>query len=252
MLQSLSDLRSNTIDLASYIDHSILHPTATDRDLEEGCRIAIKYGTASVCVKPYMVEQAVELLAGSSVSVCSVVGFPHGSNTTDIKVIETIEACRNGASEIDMVINIGKVIEGDWDYIEVGIGQVMDAALEHNARIKVIFENDFLKDEHKIKLCEICSALHVAFVKTSTGFGFVKQKDGKFAAPGATLSDLRLMRQQCIPTVEIKAAGGIRSLDDMIAAIEAGASRIGTSATVAILEESKGMKNSSTEQKGDY
>jgi deoxyribose-phosphate aldolase len=223
------------MDLAKYIDHSVLHPTATDQDLEEACRIGIKYGTATVCVKPSAVAKAAELLKNSAVGVCTVIGFPHGGNTTDIKVIETIEACRNGATEIDMVVNIGKVIAGDWEYVENEISEIMDATLQHNAILKVIFENDYLNDDQKIHLCKICSSLHVAFVKTSTGFGFVKQEDGKFLAKGATIHDLKLMREHCSPDIQIKASGGIRTKNEVLAAIEAGASRVGLSATEAIL-----------------
>jgi deoxyribose-phosphate aldolase len=223
------------MDLAKYIDHSVLHPTATDKDLEEACRIGIKYKTATVCVKPSAVALAAKLLKGSGVGVCTVIGFPHGGNTTDIKVIETIEACRNGATEIDMVVNIGKVISADWEYVENEIAQIMDATLDHNAILKVIFENDYLNDDQKIQLCKICSGLHVAFVKTSTGFGFVKQEDGKFLAKGATIHDLKLMREHCTQDVQIKASGGIRTKNEVLAAIEAGATRVGLSATEDIL-----------------
>lgn len=223
------------MDLAKYIDHAVLHPTATDEDLDKACGIAVKYGTATVCVKPYAVARAAALLKGSGVGVCTVIGFPHGGNTTDIKVIETIEACRNGATEIDMVVNIGKVIGGQWDDVENEIAQVMDAAIEHNAITKVIFENDYLNDAQKIQLCAICSNLHVAFVKTSTGFGYVKQVDGTFLAKGATLADIRLMRANCPPEIQIKASGGIRTLNDMMAAIDAGATRIGMSGTAEVL-----------------
>lgn len=225
------------MNLAKYIDHAVLHPTATDQDLEKACAVAIEYGTATVCVKPYAVARAAALLKGSGVGVCTVIGFPHGGNTTDIKVIETIEACRNGATEIDMVVNIGKVIGGQWDDVENEIAQVMDAAMEHNAIVKVIFENDYLNDAQKIQLCKICSSLHVAFVKTSTGFGYVKQEDGKFLAKGATLADLRLMRANCPPEIQIKASGGIRNREEVMAAIEAGATRVGLSATEDILKK---------------
>lgn len=171
-------------ELAKYIDHSILHPTMTDADLDEGCRIAIAYGTATVCIKPYAVARAAQILDGTGIGVCTVIGFPHGSNTTDLKVIETIEACRNGATEIDMVVNIGKVLGEDWAYVENEIEQIMHSALQHNAILKVIFENDYLEDSHKIKLCEICTKLHVAFVKTSTGYGYVKQDNGFFQTKG--------------------------------------------------------------------
>ena len=229
--------------LAKYIDHSLLHPTMTDKDLKEGLAIAKKYGTATVCIKPYAVKYAVEALKDSGVAVCTVIGFPHGSNTTDLKTIETIEACRNGATEIDMVVNVGKVLGGYWEYVEQEIEQINNACFEHNAILKVIFENDYLNDEQKIKLCEICTKLHVAFVKTSTGYGYVKQENGMFLTKGATLNDLILMRKHSGPEVQIKAAGGIRNLKDMLAAIEVGATRIGATATVAIVEEFLGNNN---------
>ncbi|MEN9884886.1 MAG: hypothetical protein RLZZ420_2103 [Bacteroidota bacterium] len=244
-------------ELAKYIDHSILHPTMTDADLDEGCRIAIAYGTATVCIKPYAVARAAQILDGTGIGVCTVIGFPHGSNTTDLKVIETIEACRNGATEIDMVVNIGKVLGEDWAYVENEIEQIMHSALQHNAILKVIFENDYLEDSHKIKLCEICTKLHVAFVKTSTGYGYVKQDNGFFQTKGATLNDLRLMRAHCGADVQVKAAGGIRTLKDMLAAIDAGATRIGATATVSIIDAWGGDgKNNITsvpsEDKGAY
>ncbi|MEY4628725.1 MAG: hypothetical protein RLZZ595_1051 [Bacteroidota bacterium] len=238
--------------LAKYIDHSLLHPTMTDKDLEEGLAIAKKYGTATVCIKPYAVKHAAEVLKGSGVAVCTVIGFPHGSNTTDLKVIETIEACRNGATEIDMVVNVGKVLGGEWDYVEQEIEQINNACFDHNAILKVIFENDYLNDEQKIKLCEICTKLHVAFVKTSTGYGYVKQDNGMFLTKGATLPDLILMRKQSGPEVQLKAAGGIRNLKDMLAAIEVGATRIGATATVAIIEEFLGSTNTTDNSKGSY
>jgi deoxyribose-phosphate aldolase len=228
-------LKNDILSLAKYIDHSILQPTATDEDMEEGCRIALKYGTATVCIKPYAVARAAKLLKGSKVGVCTVIGFPHGGHTTDMKVIETIEACRNGATEIDMVVNIGKVMQGEWEYVQHEIEQIMNASLEHNAILKVIFENDYLQDAQKIKLCEICSEVGVAFVKTSTGYGFVKQPNGMSLAKGATIPDLELMRKHTAPHIQIKAAGGIRNLEDMLKAIEAGATRIGATATESIL-----------------
>lgn len=227
-------------ELAKYIDHSLLHPTMTDEDLKSGLEVALKYRTATVCIKPYVVQYAAKVLKDSGVGVCTVIGFPHGSNTTDLKVIETIEACRNGATEIDMVVNVGKVLGGDWDYVEQEIEQINNACFEHNTILKVIFENDYLNDEQKIKLCEICSKFHVAFVKTSTGYGYVKQDNGMFLTKGATLPDLILMRKHSAPAVQIKAAGGIRNLKDMLAAIEVGATRIGATATVAIIEEFMG------------
>ena len=222
--------------LSKYIDHSLLHPTMTDKDLEEGLQVALQNQTATVCIKPYYVKRAAEVLKGSGVEVCTVIGFPHGSNTTSIKVAETLECIQLGATEIDMVVNVGKVLGEDWQYVEADIKAVLDACHQNGAILKVIFENDYLETSHKIKLCEICSALKVDFVKTSTGYGYVKQSDGKFLAKGATIEDLQLMRKHSAPHVQIKAAGGIRNLKDMLAAIEAGATRIGATATVAILE----------------
>jgi deoxyribose-phosphate aldolase len=239
-------------ELAKYIDHSLLHPTMTDEDLKAGLVVALKYRTATVCIKPYAVKYAAEVLKDTGIGVCTVIGFPHGSNTTDLKVIETIEACRNGATEIDMVVNVGKVLGGEWDYVEQEIEQINNACFDHNAILKVIFENDYLNDEQKIKLCEICSKLHVAFVKTSTGYGYVKQDNGMFLTKGATLPDLILMRKHSAPTVQIKAAGGIRNLKDILAAIEVGATRIGATATAAIIEEFLGSTNTTDNSKGSY
>src|SRR5688572_9624349 len=195
-------------ELAKMIDHSLLHPTMTDKDLEEGCRIAAKYKVASVCIKPYFVRRAVELLKGSGVLVGAVVGFPHGSSTTELKRYETEIACKDGATEIDMVINVGKALSGDWAYVEAEVRAVCEEAHKHRAIVKVIFENDFLpNDEIKIKLCQICEKAGAEFVKTSTGYGFVKQPNGSYNYKGATEHDLKLMRANCSPKVQVKAAG---------------------------------------------
>src|SRR5436190_10622603 len=155
-------------ELAKMIDHSLLHPTMTDRELEDGCRLAAKYGVASVCIKPYAVKRAAELLEGSGVFVGAVIGFPHGNSCTESKRNETELACRDGAVEIDMVINIGKALSGDWDYVEKDVRAVCDEAHKHKAIVKVIFENDYLpNDEIKIKLCQICEKAGADFVKTS-------------------------------------------------------------------------------------
>jgi deoxyribose-phosphate aldolase len=226
-------------DLAKMIDHSLLHPTMTDTDLREGCALAIEYDTASVCIKPYAVKEAAKWLAGSSVLVGTVIGFPHGNSTTEIKVAECKKACADGAVEIDMVVNIGKVLSAEWDYVQAEIRAINKEALSHNAIVKVIFENDFLNASQKIRLCEICNAENVAFVKTSTGYGFVKDKEGKFYTLGATIEDLMLMRKHTAPHIQVKAAGGVRTLDDLLKVKDAGATRVGATATVAILEEAK-------------
>lgn len=222
------------------IDHSLLHPTMTDEDLRTGCELAKAYNVATVCVKPYTVKEAAGLLKGSDVLVCAVIGFPHGNSAITVKVFETETACNDGAMEIDMVVNIGKVLGNDWDYVKKEIASVVAVTKKHHAALKVIFENDFLtEDAHKIKLCEICSSLNVEFVKTSTGYGFVKGADGKYSYKGATEHDLILMRNHTAPQVQIKAAGGVRSLDDLLKVKALGVTRIGATATAAILEEAK-------------
>jgi deoxyribose-phosphate aldolase len=156
--------------IAKMIDHSLLHPTMTDADLIAGCELAKYYDVATVCIKPYFVKQAAELLKDSDVKVCTVVGFPHGSSTIQLKVAETRQACKDGATEIDMVVNVGKVLSEDWRYVKKEINAILKESHKYGAILKVIFENDFLpKDKFKIKLCKICSILGVEFVKTSTG-----------------------------------------------------------------------------------
>jgi deoxyribose-phosphate aldolase len=223
-------------ELAKMIDHSLLHPTMTDEDLKKGCEIARQYNVASVCIKPYAVKQAKEWLKGSDVLVGTVIGFPHGNSTIDIKVLETEKACKDGAAEIDMVVNIGKVLGNDWEYVKKEIDAILEMTHKHGAILKVIFENDYLPDdEHKIKLCEICSGLGVEFVKTSTGYGFVKGEDGKYAYQGATEHDLKLMRKHSADSVQVKAAGGVRTLDDLLRVKDLGVTRVGATATVAML-----------------
>jgi deoxyribose-phosphate aldolase len=225
--------------LAKMIDHSILHPTMTDRDLLDGCALARKYGTATVCVKPYAVPTARDALAGSGVGVCAVAGFPHGGSSIRIKVAETEQAIREGAAEIDMVINIGKALGGDWEYITREIRELNDACRNGMAILKVIFETDYLQDDPIIRLCEICSQIGAAFVKTSTGYGFVKQPNGYYSYQGATEHNIALMRAHADPGVHIKAAGGVRTLDGLLRFRAMGVARIGASATEGILEEAK-------------
>jgi deoxyribose-phosphate aldolase len=232
-------------ELAGMIDHSLLHPTLTDAELEAGCALARQYGVASVCIKPYAVKQAVQWLRGSSVRVGCVIGFPHGNSATEVKRFETEIACRDGAVEIDMVLNVGKALGGDWDYVEQEVRAVCEEAHRHGAKVKVIFENDYLTqggagltgDQFKIKLCQICERAGADWVKTSTGYGFVKQPDGSYNYRGATEHDLALMRAHCSPRVQVKAAGGVRDLDGLIRVRQLGASRCGASATAAILDE---------------
>ena len=225
-------------ELAKMIDHSILHPTMTDRDLERECRIALRYDVASVCIKPYAVSQACEMLDGSSVLVGTVVSFPAGNSTIAAKVHEATASCEAGASEIDMVINIGKALQGDWQYIEQEVAEVCAACHRRDAIVKVIFETDFItRDEDIVRLCEICTKVGADYVKTSTGYGFVKGEDGKYSYSGATLPILELMKRSVGPTVKVKAAGGVRTLDDLLAVRAAGCSRSGATATAAIMED---------------
>ena len=224
--------------LAGMIDHSLLHPTLTDRELRDGCELAKSYGVASVCIKPYAVKMAAGLLKGSGVKVGCVVGFPHGSSATEVKRCETELACKDGAEEIDMVINIGKALSGDWEYVGRDIEAVVDEAHGRGAMVKVIFENDFFPDdEAKVKLCRICERAGADFVKTSTGYGFVKGPDGKYSYEGATEHDITLMRANCSEKVQVKAAGGVRNLDALVKVRDLGAARCGASATAAILDE---------------
>ena len=225
-------------ELAKMIDHSILNPVMTDDDLIRECAVANKYNVASVCVKPYAVKKAVELLKGSDVEVGCVIGFPHGNSSTAVKVFEAEQACNDGATEIDMVINIGKTLGGDWIYVEKEIKAVTDTCHQNRAIVKVIFETDYIKkEEDKIRLCEICTRAGADFVKTSTGYGFVKQPNGDYNYKGATIDDIKLMRKHSGPKVQVKCAGGVRTLDDLIKMKEAGATRSGATATEAMLKE---------------
>jgi deoxyribose-phosphate aldolase len=226
-------------DLAKMIDHSLLHPTMTDEDLRSGCELAMRYDTASVCIKPYAVPMAVELLAGSDVKVGTVIGFPHGNSTTAIKVAEATQAVADGAVEVDMVINIGKALGGEWGYVKDEIRQINEAAVSGGAILKVIFENDFLEEEHIAKLCEICSEVGVAFVKTSSGYGFVKQPNGMYTYKGATAPHLKLMRKTATPEVEVKAAGGVRTLRDLLYVRPLGVTRVGATATAVMLDDAQ-------------
>src|SRR5262249_18278682 len=218
------DMKYTYEELAGMIDHSLLHPTLTDAELEEGCRIAARYRVASVCIKPYATRRAVELLRGTDVRVGVGVGFPHGHSAREVKRYETEQACREGAVEIDMVINVGKALSGDWDFVERDIRAVCDEAHRHGAQVKVILENDYLgqggagldSDDLKRRLCQIAERAGADWVKTSTGYGFVKHPDGHYHYRGATEHDLKLMRAACSPKVQVKAAGGVRDLDGLI------------------------------------
>ncbi|QGY47537.1 deoxyribose-phosphate aldolase [Maribellus comscasis] len=224
--------------LAKMIDHSILHPTMTDEDLRRGCEVATKYDVASVCVKPYMVPLAVNLLKDTDVLVGCVIGFPSGNSTIKVKAFETEVACKDGAVEIDMVINIGKAMQGDWNYIENEIMTVTNTCHKYGAIVKVIFETDYITGEADIvRLCRICTKVGADYVKTSTGFGFVKGDDGKYFYTGATIQNLELMKKSVGSLVKLKAAGGVRTLDGLLAVQKTGCTRCGATATEVIMEE---------------
>jgi deoxyribose-phosphate aldolase len=223
------NFNDNYSEIAKMIDHALLAPKMTDQEIDQGCRLAIKYATASVCVKPYGVKLAAGLLRGSGVKTGTVIGFPHGANDPSIKAEEAARALADGAEELDMVVNIGKVLSGDWDYVQKDIDGVVRVGHKGGAMVKVIFENCYLKDDQKIRLCQICARAGADFVKTSTGF----------ADSGATVEDIKLMRTHSPAHIQIKASGGIRTFDQLLAFKEAGASRIGTSSTVQILEACK-------------
>jgi len=214
-------------DIAKMIDHSLLSPTLTDEELEEGCRLALDYNCASVCIMPYYLKRCAEILKGSTVKASTTVGFPHGGHTTAIKLAEARQALEDGGEELDMVVNISKVLSGDWDYVRADIKAVIGVAHGRGQKVKVIFENCYLDDAQKIKLCGICGELSADWVKTSTGYG----------TGGATMEDLKLMRAHSPAHVQVKAAGGVRDLDKLLQVRALGVTRVGASRTVDILEE---------------
>jgi len=216
-------------DIAKMIDHSLLNPAMTDRDLEEGCRLAVDYDVASVCVMPYFLKRCAEILQGSGVRASTTIGFPHGGHATAIKAAEARQALDDGGEELDMVVNISKVLSGDWAYVFADIQAVVIVAHDRSQKVKVIFENCYLQDEHKIKLCEICGEVGADWVKTSTGYG----------TSGAADHDLKLMRKHSPARVQVKAAGGVRDLDRLLAVRALGVTRVGASRTVDILDECK-------------
>jgi deoxyribose-phosphate aldolase len=225
-------------EVARSIDHSLLHPTITDRQVADGCDLARRLDVASVTVKPANVRAAVERIGGSGVAVATVAGFPHGSSTTSAKAHESAEGLQSGAAEIELVINIGKTLGGDWGYVADEIRAVNDVVTgTDGALLKVVFETDYLQDAHIIRLCALCSRIGVAFVATSTSYGFVRQPDGNFSYRGATDHHLMLMREHLPPSVSIKASGGIRTLEDILRVRSLGATRVGCSATAHVLEE---------------
>jgi deoxyribose-phosphate aldolase len=226
---------NNVQEILKMVDHSLLSPSLTDEQLKEGCAVAAQYHTASVCVKPYHVRQAAEYLKSTDVLVGAVIGFPHGNSSIAIKAAETEQVIADGAVEVDMVINIGKVLSEDWDYVDKEIETIRKITKNAGAALKVIFENDLLPDDqYKIKLCEICSNHSVDFVKTSTGYNYIKGPDGKYSYQGATMHDLKLMREHSAPEVQVKAAGNSGSLEIVLKLREIGVTRTGTGKTAEL------------------
>ncbi len=214
-------------DIAGMIDHSLLNPTLSTEQLEAGCRLAVDYSVASVCILPYYVRRSIELLEGSSVRPGTTVGFPHGGHTSAVKLSEAERAMADGALELDAVVNISQVLSERWDYVKTEIRELVEVTHQAERKIKVIFENCYLNTEQKIRLCEICGDVGVDWVKTSTGYG----------TGGATLEDLRLMRLYSPSEVQVKAAGGVRDLDKLLEVRALGVTRVGASATQPILDE---------------
>lgn len=216
-------------DIAKTIDHSLLSPALNERDLEDGCRLAVEYGVASAVMHPYALARCAPILNAGGVKASTTISFPQGIQATEVKLAETRRALDDGGEELDMVVNISQVLSGRWDYVRDEIAAVNDMIHAGGAKLKLIFENYYLRDEHKVRLCEICGAIGVDWVKTSTGF----------APGGAVLADLVLMREHSPPHVQVKAAGGVKTLDQVLAIRAAGTTRVGVSSTVAILTECK-------------
>ncbi len=215
------------LDIAKMIDHSLLNPTLPMADLDAGIQLALDYDVASVCILPYALGKCAGRLRGSNVKASTTIGFPHGCHTTAIKVAEARQALADGGEELDMVVNISAVLSGDWDYVRADLAAVIEVTHAAGQKVKVIFENAYLNDNQKQKLCEICSELHADWVKTSTGY----------APTGATDSDLILMRKYSAPEVQVKAAGGIRDLDALLRIRALGVTRSGATRTAAMLDE---------------
>ena len=214
-------------DISRMIDHSLLKPTLTFEDFESGCRMAVVFKAGSVCIQPHYLKRCAQILKGSGVKASTVIGFPHGGHTTAVKVEEAKRALADGGEELDMVCNISRVLSGDWDYVRLDIQAVIDVTHAAGQKVKVIFENAYLNDAQKIRLCGICSELDADWVKTSTGY----------APAGATIEDLMLMRKHAAPHVQVKAAGGIRDLDAQLKVRGIGVTRIGATRTAAMLDE---------------
>ena len=220
-------------DIAKMIDHSLLNPTLTAEELDSGCRLARLYDVASVCILPFALRRCAEILRGSTVKASTTIGFPHGGHTTAVKAAEAERALADGGQELDMVVNISQVLSGAWNDVRRDISAVLEAAHAKGAKVKVIFENCYLHDEHKIRLCTICGELGADWVKTSTGYG----------SGGATIEDLKLMRAHSPEAVQVKAAGGVRDLDKLLEVRALGVTRCGASRTKEMLDDCRRRLN---------
>jgi len=217
------------LDVAKMIDHSLLNPTLSWGELEHGIALALAYDVASVCILPYALSHCAQRLQGSSVKASTTIGFPHGCHSTAVKLAETKQSLADGGQELDMVVNISKVLSGDWTYVKDDIGAVIQETHAAGQMVKVIFENAYLNDSQKLRLCEICAELGADWVKTSTGY----------APSGATDEDLILMRKHTPPSVQVKAAGGIRDLDALLRVRALGITRCGATRTAAMLDDAR-------------
>jgi deoxyribose-phosphate aldolase len=216
-------------DVAKMIDHSLLNPTMTWEDLVTGVALARAYDVASVCIMPYALRACAEMLAGSTVKASTTIGFPHGGHTTAMKHAEAERALADGAEELDMVVNISKVLSGDWEYVRDDIRAVIEPAHARRMKVKVIFENCYLTDDQKRRLCDLCGELNADWVKTSTGYG----------TGGATIPDLKLMREASPAHVQVKAAGGVKDLDTLLEVRKIGVTRCGASRTADMMIEAR-------------
>ena len=214
-------------DIATMIDHALLTPTLTMAELEAGCQLAADHGVASVCIMPYYLKRCSDLLVGTKVKPSTTIGFPHGNSTIQTKQSAAVQALEEGCQELDMVVNISQVLSGNWAYVRQEIQTIVEVSHAAGQKVKVIFENCYLQDQHKRMLCQICSELHADWVKTSTGFG----------TGGAILQDLKLMVENTADHVQVKAAGGIGDLKTLLQARALGVTRIGTSRTQELLQE---------------
>ena len=216
-------------DYSKMIDHSLLMPTMTVEQLEEGCRLAVSYDVASVCIMPYYLKRCAELLSGSTVQPSTTIGFPHGGHTSSAKIFEAGKAIEDGCQELDMVVNISQVLSGNWQYVTDEIRAIVELAHAAHRKVKVIFENCYLNDVQKIRLCQICTDLKADWVKTSTGYG----------TGGATFEDLKLMIDNVGPGIQVKAAGGVRDFETLVKVKELGVTRCGASRTQAMLDPAR-------------